>query len=322
MTLELVERLAGIEPIKPNRSLRGVAGHVWEQLVLPFRAHEKLLWSPSATGPVLASRQIVTLHDLAVFDVPEFFASSFVRAYQMLIPLLVRRVAHIVTVSHFSRDRIIERLRVSADRVSVIYNGVSPAFAPRSPDDIAAMRRNLGIVGRYVLLQATSDPRKNLSRALEAWTVIVDRLPPDVNLVVFGLTGRSHVFGRQRALGEIARVRHLGYVTDDVMPVLMSGAELFLFPSLYEGFGLPIIEAMRCGTPVLTSDASATREIAADAALCVDPWSAEAIGRGVVTLLESPELRASLVERGHIRSAGFDWDDAASRYAGLFDRFA
>ncbi|WP_460452022.1 glycosyltransferase family 4 protein [Alsobacter sp. SYSU BS001988] len=322
MTLEIMKRLPEIGRIAPRRALRGVKGHAWEQLILPLLAQGRLLWSPSATGPAAYPKQIVTLHDVAFFDIPEFFAPSFLRAYQTLIPMLVRRVAHVVTVSAFSRQRIIDRLGVPEDKVSIIYNGVSPSFGPRAPSEIDAVKKAFGVEGRYVLLHATSDPRKNLGRALQAWRGVVDRAAPDLELVVFGLTGRAHVFGQHEDLSATPRVRRLGYVADEAVPALIAGAELFLFPSLYEGFGLPIIEAMRCGAPVLTSAATSTQEIAADAALCVDPTSAEAIGRGVLALLENPELRARFVERGFRRAADFDWDDAARAYGRLFERFA
>ena len=322
MTLELMQRLPQVARVEPAQALRGARGHAWEQFVLPFRAGGRLLWSPSATGPVAYAKQIVTLHDIAFFDIPEFFAPSFVRVYQTLIPMLVRRAAHVVTVSEFSRRRIVERLGLAEDKVSLIYNGVSPHFSPRPPEEVEAMRRQFGIVGRYVLLQATSDPRKNLPRALEAWSGVVDRLPADVELVVFGLTGRAHVFGRQQNLSDMPRVRHLGFVPDEAMAALMSGAECFLFPSLYEGFGLPIIEAMRCGAAVLTSDASSTGEVAGGAALLVDPHSAEDIGRGVLALMADADLRARLVAEGFRRAGVFDWDDAARDYGRLFERFA
>lgn len=322
MTLELMQRLPQLDRLSPARPLRGAKGHLWEQAVLPFRAGGRLLWSPSATGPVAYARQIVTLHDIAFFDIPEFFAPSFVRAYQALIPLLLRRATHVVTVSEFSRGRIIDRLGLPEDKVSLIYNGVSPRFGPRPPAEVDAVRARFGIAGRYLLMQATSDPRKNLSRTLEAWSAVAQRTPGDLELVVFGLTGRAHVFGRQQDLAAMPRVRHLGFVPDDDMAALMSGAEAFLFPSLYEGFGLPIIEAMRCGTAVLTSDASSTGEVAGGAALLVDPASAESIGCGIVALTEGQDLRASLVARGHERAACFDWDEAARAYSRLFDRFA
>ncbi|WP_194483070.1 glycosyltransferase family 4 protein [Alsobacter metallidurans] len=322
MTLELMQRLPDVERVEPGHALRGARGHAWEQIVLPFRAGGRLLWSPSATGPVAYGKQVVTLHDVAFFDIPEFFAPSFVRVYQTLVPILVRRAAHVVTVSEFSRHRIISLFGLPAEKVSVIYNGVSAHFGKRPDAEVEAVRSRFGIAGRYVLLQATSDPRKNLARTLEAWSRILPSLPADMELVVFGLAGRAHVFGRLQELAAMPRVRRLGFVPDADMPALMSGAGCFLFPSLYEGFGLPIIEAMRCETAVLTSDASSTGEVAGGAALLVDPTSAESIGRGLLELVSDADLRARLVGGGLARAAHFDWDDAARSYARLFDTLA
>ncbi len=320
VTAEILKRLADVELIAPSRPLGGVAGHAWEQLVLPMRTHGRLLWSPSATGPLLKSFQVVTLHDIAFLDVPEFFSSTFRAAYAAIIPALVRRAAMVVTVSEFSRRRIMERLGVPDERIMVIGNGVTSVFHPYSPDDIAATRSALNLPPRYALLQATSDRRKNLQRTFEAWEKAQPALPPDLFLAASGNLGRSHVFGEIGDVSKSPRTVMLGYVPEEHMGPLMAGAEFFVFPSLYEGFGLPIIEAMACATPVLTADATATGEVAGQAALLVDPHSAESIAAGIVQLAQDADLRARLSREGLQRAAKFDWDDAAGEYARLFGR--
>jgi glycosyltransferase involved in cell wall biosynthesis len=318
VTVEILNRLQGVEAIAPAQPLAGLAGHLWEQSILPWKARGCVLWSPSATGPLLHGRQVVTLHDVAFLDVPEFFAPNFVRLYRTLMPLLARRAARVVTVSQFSRQRIAATLGISAAKVDVVANGVSAQFHRHSPDEIARTRAALDLPARYILLQATSDRRKNLARTLAAWRQVCGSLPAEISLVVSGNLGRAHVFGGEAFDINTPRTRALGFVDDQHMGPLMSGAEAFLFPTLYEGFGLPIIEAMACGTPVLTSAATATQEVAGDHALLVDPASEASIGQGILTLCTDPSLRERLAGEGIAHASRFSWDDAARAYERIF----
>lgn len=320
VTAEILKRLTNVEMIAPSRPLGGVAGHAWEQIILPLRARGRLLWSPSATGPLLKPFQVVTLHDIAFLDVPEFFSGTFRAAYAAIIPALVRRAAMVVTVSEFSRKRIVERLGLPEERIEVIGNGVTDVFRAYSADEIAATRAALKLPPRYALLQATSDRRKNLQRAFAAWEKAQPDLPSDLYLAASGNLGRSHVFGEIGDVSKSPRTLMLGYVPEEHMGPLMAGAEFFVFPSLYEGFGLPIIEAMACGTPVLTADATATAEVAGEAALLVDPHSVDSIAGGIVRIAQDERLRVRLASEGRQRAARFDWNDAAARYERLFAR--
>lgn len=315
---EILNRLGPVEVLEPRTPLGGIKGHLWEQLALPIRAGGKLLWSPSATGPVLMKNQVVTLHDVAFIDVPDYFSPSFVKLYRTLLPALVKRAAKVVTVSEFSRQRIAATLGVPADRIAVIANGVSEHFRPYDRGEIEKTRAALQLPSRYVLLQATSDKRKNLHRTLAAWGRAQGQVADDISLVVSGNLGRSHVFGDMDALPAVPRTVFTGYVDEAHMGPLFSGADALLFPSLYEGFGLPIIEAMRAGTAVLTSAATATQEIAGDAAVLVDPACEEDIERGIVTILNDTAMRERLVRAGLERAAGYSWHSAAEQYRSLF----
>ena len=303
VTAEILKRLGDVDIIAPSRPLGGPAGHFWEQLILPLRSRGELLWSPSATGPIAKSFQVVTLHDIAFYDVPEFFSSSFRIFYEVLTPQLTRRAARIVTVSEFSRSRIVAKLGVPENKIVVIPNGVTDSFRPYGPDEIARTRAALQLPERYLLLQATADRRKNMNRAFAAWSIAQKSLPDDLMLVASGNLSRTHVFGDVGDISKVPRTRLLGYVADEHMGPLLAGAEGFLFPSLYEGFGLPIIEAMACGAPVLTADATATVEVAGGCALLVDPSSEESIARGIVRLATGDRRRsAGKPEQGGART--------------------
>lgn len=318
VTAEILKRLGPLTELAPRHPLGGMKGHMWEQFILPLRARGQLLWSPSATGPIFKGQQIVTLHDVAFLDVPEFFSGSFAAFYKTLMPALVKRVARIVTVSEFSRQRIAATLGVDESRIDVIPNGVSDHFRPYPDCEVTATRVSLGLPKRYLLLQATADKRKNLARTLRAWAHAQDQLPDDVWLVVSGNLGRAHVFGDMESIPDAPRTKLIGYVDEAHMGPLLAGAEAFLFPSLYEGFGLPIIEAMSCNTPVLTAAATATQEIAGDAALLVDPNSEAAIAKGMIEIANNAELRARLSKQGLERARTYSWDKAAQQYRAVF----
>lgn len=315
---EILSRLGSVDTLEPRTPLGGIKGHVWEQMVLPLRARGKLLWSPSATGPVIMKNQVVTLHDVAFIDVPDYFSASFVKLYKTLLPPLVKRAAKVVTVSEFSRQRIAATLGIPADRIAVIANGVSDHFRPYDSGEIDRTRAALGLPGRYILLQATADKRKNLHRTLAAWGRAQQHVADDISLVVSGNMGRSHVFGEMQPLPAVSRTIFTGYVDEAHMGPLFAGADALLFPSLYEGFGLPIIEAMSCGTAVVTSAATATQEIAGDAAVLVDPASEDDIQRGIVTILNDPGQREHLARMGLQKAAAYSWQAAADQYRALF----
>jgi len=311
-TLELLARMNDFGTICPTRPIHGMKGHLWEQTVLPARLSGSLLWSPANSGPLAVTRQVLTIHDMTFFDHPEWMGRKFGQWYRFLTPRLASRVQHIITVSEFTKQRILAHCPVASEKVSVVHNGVSATFRPMDKESIRAVQLQLQLPSsRYVLALGSVEPRKNVFRLLKAWAEVQSSLPDDIWLVIAGGKGSKRIFGESATFELPPRVHVTGHVPDDALPALYSGALCSAYVSMYEGFGLPVLEAMASGTPTLTSTTTSLPEVGGEAVLTVDPNSVEGIGRGLKTLLENAELRAQLRSCGIERSAQFSWDRAA-----------
>lgn len=321
---ELVRRFGDSATlVLPHAPLMGIQGHLWEQTVLPLRAGRRLLWSPNNTGPLSVEHQVCTIHDLIPLDHPEWFTPQFVRMNRVLIKLLARKVRHIIAISQHTKERILELLGVPDSKVTVVPNGVDPAFAAVSNEDKAAHLSKFTLsAGRYILCVGSLEPRKNLSRLLQAWDLVRERLPDDFELVIAGAAGSKSVFAEELRGPVPAKARFLGYVPDAALPALYAGAAAFVYPSLSEGFGLPPLEAMAAGTPVITSATSAIPETAAGSALLIDPRSPSEIGFAIQRLVGSPSLCDSMRRAGKIRAQEFSWDKCSNATLKLLEHYA
>lgn len=292
----------------PIRQVGSLPGNLWVQIELPFYVRDGLLVSFCNTGPLAVKRQVVTIHDAAILDHPEWFKASFVAWYRFLVPRLMRRVIRVITVSNFSKTRLLEHSGIQEDQIIVLPNGVASYFHPTSPNNIDILRQKLGLPDRYILVVGSLEPRKNLARLFTAW----ERLHPKfskIYLVVAG--GKGKAFG-DLGFGRVpSGVQLLGYVADEELPALYSGALIFVYPSVYEGFGLPPLEAMACGTPVVTSDTGAIPEVVGEAAIKVNPYDVEAIACGIRHVLEDSALRENLCRKGWERARRFTWERTA-----------
>jgi len=314
--LELIARFGNqVETISPRRCLSGVRGHAWEQFVLPAMSRGKVLFSPSNTGPLVVSKQVVTLHDVVPLDHPEWLNRKFAAWYRFLTPRLVQRVAHVITGSEFSKERILAHTKIDESRVTVIPDGVDTRFRPIPQEEVFEKLDELKLPSRhYVLCVGSLEPRKNLARLLQAWSRIQASIPTDIWLVLTGKRGNARVFADAAGLDTLPPRVHLsGHVPDDVLPTLYAGALLFVFPSVYEGFGLPPLEAMAAGVPVLTGNRASLPEVVGDAGMMVDPYDVEAIAEGIKSLIEDTTLRAQLRAKGLDRARSFSWDSTAER---------
>lgn len=279
-------------------------GQMWEQLELPVHAKDGLLLSFANTAPLAARRQCVTIHDASVFAIPDGYRPVFRAWYRFLLPALGRRAERILTDSRFSRDELIRWARVPEEKLAVI---------PLAGEHILAAPSDEGIVLRhglrhrpYIVAVSSGSTHKNLEGITRAMAVLQR---DDYDLVMVG-AHTSSVFNSVEA-GSQARVRRLGYITDRELRAIYENARALVYPSLYEGFGLPPLEAMACGCPVIVSNVASLPEVCGDAALYCDPRDPQQIAARIADLLDQPRLREELRTRALLRSRQFRWVDTA-----------
>ncbi|MGQ9908847.1 MAG: glycosyltransferase family 4 protein [Candidatus Flexifilum sp.] len=271
-----------------------------------------------------ATPTILTVHDLSFVRVPEA-ASPRLKAYlDQVVPRSVRRVDHVLADSTATKQDLIEIYGTPPEKITVLLSGVEPTFQPvRSAEARAAARARYGLPSRpYIFSVGTVQPRKNYARLIAALAVLRQR-GHDVDLAIAGGKGwlDDPIYAAIRAHHVEDHVHFLGFVADADLPALYSGAVLTALPSLYEGFGIPVLESMACGTPVLTSSISSLPEVAGDAAVLVDPTDLEAIIDGLERLLLDHELRRQLTELGLARATLFTWDSAANLLLQVYRRW-
>jgi glycosyltransferase involved in cell wall biosynthesis len=300
-----------VEAVMPARSSysRGLRGHLWEQFQLPSRVGKRLLWSPCNTGPLEVRRHVITIHDAAVLDCPQFYSRKFAAWYRWMIPRLVKRAVKVLTVSQFSKNRLQEHFRLPDERVIVAGNAVDERFQRAGDLEQERLRADYRLPRQFALTVGSLDPRKNLQGVLTAW-----RLTPGLRDVPLAVAGCKSAIFRAAADGPLPSSVHLlGYVPDERLPALYSAASVFVFASLYEGFGLPPLEAMACGTPTVCANTSALPEVVGDAALLVDPSCPASIGEAARGVIDDGALRTRLSQAGRSRAKQFDWNMTAAR---------
>jgi glycosyltransferase involved in cell wall biosynthesis len=301
---ELSEQLPRLRPerysvVRPPAVLAHRAGQAWEQLVLPLAARRaELLLSPANLAPLAGRGNVVVIHDSAPLREPGWYRPVYAAWHRALVPRIARRARLVIVPSEHVRTELVDLLGLDPGRVHAIPPGVDAAFA--NPPAPAPLLRRLGLEQPYVLAVGTDSPRKNLG--------LLDRIAPALEAaglqVAIAGSGRSYMPGSAPG-----GARRLGYVPDADLPSLYAGAAALAMPSLYEGFGLPCVEAMAAGTPVVAADRAALPEACGGAALLADPDDPDAFAAALVEAA-GPQ-RKRLTQAGRERAAGLSWERSA-----------
>jgi glycosyltransferase involved in cell wall biosynthesis len=299
------------------------AGHysASEQVAIPWLVHQAdadVFHAPHyVLSPLTRCPTVVTIHDCIHLRFPQYLPNRAGVAYaKWMMHSAAKRARRILTVSQASKDDILSYLRVPADKVDVIYNALDErlAAAPTS-DDLARVRERFLLTAPFVLYAGNIKPHKNLDRLIEAFATMREQVPGELKLLIIGdeISKYQNLRRLVHRLQLHQHVRFLGFVPDATLSALYRMASVFVFPSLYEGFGLPPLEAMASGAPVVTSNISSLPEVVGDAALLIDPLDANAIADAMRRILTDDTLRTSLIARGYERARTFSWERSVAR---------
>jgi glycosyltransferase involved in cell wall biosynthesis len=296
---------------------------LWQRLRLPLRVEAlvgplDIVHAPDFVLPPTGARTLLTVHDLTFLVRPECAEAGLRRYLSRAVPRALRRADMILVDSQATADDLARLLGVSGPRVRLLYPGVDPRFRPLPPAETEPVRAQLGLPEQFLLFVSTIEPRKNLVRLIEAFARL-DAL--GLHLVIAGRKGwlYEEVFAAVERAGVAGRVRFLDFVDDGQLPALYNLARAFVYPSLYEGFGLPALEALACGTPVVTAGVSSLPEVAGDAAELVDPLSVDSIAGGIARALADP---GRLAAAGPLQARRFSWAAAANELVACYSALA
>ena len=268
---------------------------------------------------------ILTIHDLSYLRHPETHPNLRIRIMNKLLPPAIERAAHLLTDSEFTRQEVIAEFGVAPERITTTLLGVSPTYFPRTAAACDAVLRRHGLTfGGFVLAVGTLEPRKNLLQVIRAYVGLPSRVAKRYPLVIVGGAGwkSEGTDAELKALMATGRARRLGYVHEDELPCLYSSARMFVFPSLYEGFGLPAVEAMASGVPVIASDRSSLPEVVGDAGITIAPDDVDGLRNTILRLAEDDQERAQRARLGRAQAATFSWERCAAQTARVYHRVA
>ena len=287
-------------------------GHLWEQIELPFYCQNGILLNLCNTGPIGFQRQIITIHDVAEYSIPNNFSFRFRKSYQLLHKALSIIAKKIITVSYFSRDEIVKYYGVDPNEINVIYEGSSHINAQEADDSII-QKYNLS-EKPFVLAVSTINPNKNFSAIVNAFQFLKDF---DCNLVIAGK--KSEIFNQSENIVS-KKSKYVGFVSDSELKSLYKHASCFVFPSFYEGFGLPPLEAMACGCPVIVAKSAALPEIFEDAVLYCDPSCPSSIAKQIRTILSDSVTKNRLANDGLNHAKKFSWSKCAKETLSVIEK--
>src|SRR3954451_8088422 len=310
-------RLPDLDPeryvvMQPPPALSKRPGQAWEQLLLPAlaaKARARAIYNPANLAPLGWPRNVVQIHDAVALRHPEWYSPAYVRWQRAMMPRIARKASLLITVSEFSRAELIEFLGVPAARIRVVAGGVDERFRPDV--DCEPLKQRLSLSRPYVLVIGDRGPRKNLGALRPAVALLRKE---GIDVVIAG-GGRGHQLG-----ASLDGARDLGYVADDDLPALYAGARAFALPSLHEGFGLTVLEAMAAGVPVVASSRGALPEVVTGAGLLADPDDWGLFAAAVVQAATDEQERARCREAGKQIAARYTWQRAANEVHAILSR--
>ena len=321
-TVEIRKRTA---PSAVHHRLRGRALRSPFPVDLAGPGGRRIYFFPNYVGaPLLRSTCVPVIYDLSFLRHPESHRAKDHLYLRRYLPRTLRRASRIVVISETIKRELREAFPIADEKIAVIPPAVDhAAFRPDIPPEArAAVRAKYGLTGPYLFSLSTLEPRKNFPGLMEAYALLPADIRNGFPLVVAGAEGWKNeaLFAAIKRLGLEDRVKFLGYIPDADRAPLMREADLFVLPSLYEGFGMPVLEAMACGTPVVTTERGAIPEVGGDAVVYADPLDPGSIAREMTAVLADPVLRRRLAAAGPLRAAGFRWVESARRLADVFER--
>ncbi|MCD4652456.1 glycosyltransferase family 4 protein [bacterium] len=300
-------------------------GDWWKNIILPSnldRNNINIFHDPAYQLPVFRSRAkyVVTIHDLSPFKFPETNTWKYNFYWKKMTRMALKRASRVITVSNYVRDEVEDMFPAVRGRIDVTTEAAAPIFSPGFPNTNSLKR--LRVQGPYLMTTAKYEPRKNLARCLDAYASILSEIPDDVGLVIAGGMGwkTDEIARTLERLKLQERVVTTGYLPVDDLVSLVRGALATVVPSLYEGFGLPVLESMACGTPVICSKAASLAEVAGGAALHFDPLDTESIADAMTKIISDADLRAELSNAGIKRASEFSWRQTAKETLEVYSR--
>lgn len=300
---------------------------LWEQYALPKAVegvNADILHCTSNTAPLRCKVPIiVTLHDIIFLEKKRGGNKSLYQKLgwyyrRLIVPKVIKRCRHLITVSDFERQHIIDTLKISESKISTVYNGYNSHF--RHIDSPSQTTSKYFPDGNYLFFLGNTDPKKNTERILKAYSIYARKTDNPLSLIVADLKDDIlYETVSKLGLSDIAdHIKPSGYIVNSDLPAIYSGARAFIYASLRESFGIPLLESMACGTPVITSDTSALPEIAGNAALLIDPYNENEIADAILRLINDDTLHSKMQEAGYERITHFSWSETAKNTLNLY----
>jgi glycosyltransferase involved in cell wall biosynthesis len=300
--------------LKPRFGKKAAIARVfWQQFIFPFTLRgQDIIYSPTHHGILWGGfKQVVTIHDLLAIKFPtQYRLQNYYFAY--ILPRLIKKAAAIIADSENTRQDVHKSYEAPLDKIYVVYSAIDNRFKPAQADSLQKVKKAYGL-SEFVLLVGASYPHKNISRALEAFSKVKLTLPKMELVVAGGQAGYINLLKQQAKELNVTSIKFLGYVPPEELPALYSAACVLLYPSLYEGFGLPPLEAMACGCPVIASNTSSLPEVCGDAVYYIDPYSVDDMSKALYAVTTDQNVRELLRQKGFERVKLFSWGKAAKQ---------